>query len=161
MPDEQLKNLVDISLAESIQETMATVFSMSSVKLEPQQDHFDLAGSIGFVGRLEGVGMLLLQNRDACLLVSKMLRMDIAEMSSDVRDGVGEITNMVIGGLKTRLAERGYNFEIGIPTIIEGSNIDLKAGSDVVISRSEFTCGDIRFGVYFAFRIREEGEIIV
>jgi chemotaxis protein CheX len=42
------------------------------------------------------------------------------EMNDDIRDAVGEITNMICGAARRILAERGYHFQAAIPTVIDG-----------------------------------------
>jgi chemotaxis protein CheX len=43
-------------------------------------------------------------------------------ISSDVVDGVGELTNIIAGDAKNRLMQKGYSFDIGLPKIVVGRN---------------------------------------
>ncbi|MBF0564139.1 MAG: chemotaxis protein CheX, partial [Nitrospirae bacterium] len=64
---------------------------------------------------------------------------------------VGEITNMVTGGAKKILAERGYKFEMAIPTTIVGKNhvITHKTRGPIVIVPFKTTFGDFFVEVCF------------
>jgi len=52
----------------------------------------------------------------------KMLGESLDSIDGTVRDVVGEITNMVSGGAKKVLSEKGYKFEMAIPTTITGKS---------------------------------------
>lgn len=51
-----------------------------------------------------------------------MLGETILRVDAQVADCVGEITNMVTGGAKKILSEKGYTFDMAIPTTIIGEN---------------------------------------
>lgn len=55
-------------------------------------------------------------------LVSRMLGERLTDIDDTVEDLIGEITNMVTGGAKRLLAERGYNFYLSQPVILSGAN---------------------------------------
>jgi chemotaxis protein CheX len=46
-----------------------------------------------------------------------------------VNDAVGEIANMVVGNLKSRLADRGLNCILTIPSIVRGNNFRIEPTS--------------------------------
>ncbi|MCF6267153.1 MAG: chemotaxis protein CheX [Desulfuromusa sp.] len=51
-----------------------------------------------------------------------MLGMEIEEVDADVKDALGEIANMVAGGLKERFAAENIGLELAIPTAISGKS---------------------------------------
>ncbi len=51
-----------------------------------------------------------------------MLGMEIEEIDADVKDALGEIANMVAGGLKERFATENIDLELAIPTAISGKS---------------------------------------
>jgi len=62
----------------------------------------------------------------ACLeVVSRLLMEKFTEINQDVRDAVGEITNMVCGGAKKIISESGQSFEMTLPTLLEGPGLDI------------------------------------
>ena len=64
-----------------------------------------------------------------------------AVADEEVNDVVGELSNMVAGGAKSRLQEMGINFKIGLPTVVVGENHYLEPPKDtqniVVVVKAE------------------------
>ena len=58
-------------------------------------------------------------------IVSKMLGEEFKAINKDVVDAVGEITNMICGGAKKELSEKGFKFDMAIPVIVEGRNVTI------------------------------------
>ncbi len=56
-------------------------------------------------------------------IFSKMLGETLGEISDEVLDAVGEITNMVCGDVKRRLSERGEQVGMATPFVICGENV--------------------------------------
>ncbi len=50
-----------------------------------------------------------------------MLGEEQTENSTTVRDGVGEISNMIAGGAKATMQERGLDYSIALPTVTVGA----------------------------------------
>jgi chemotaxis protein CheX len=55
-------------------------------------------------------------------IAGAMLGMELKEVDADVKDALGEIANMVAGGLKERFATEDINLELAIPTTISGKS---------------------------------------
>jgi chemotaxis protein CheX len=86
-----------------------------------------ITGIIGMAGDTVA-GNLVLSFDEPCILsiVSKMLMEEMSELTPDVVDAVGEITNMISGGTKSALSEKGFKFEMASPIMITGQNVELK-----------------------------------
>ena len=56
----------------------------------------------------------------ACEIMHKMLGELPDSVDEEVCDMVGEITNMVTGGAKKELAERGFEFDMATPIVVSG-----------------------------------------
>lgn len=80
-------------------------------------------GLIGLSGKLTGAVAVHFPESFAIKVVSSMLGESIKELSQDVRDGIGEITNLVAGGIKTILSRDGLDFDISVPTVFSGENM--------------------------------------
>ncbi len=96
----------------------------------------DVTGMIGIVG--EGVkGSLAISFEEKTILhvVSQMFGEPITELDDSVNDAVGEITNIVTGGAKKTLSEKGYKFQMAIPTTIAGKQhvISHKSTGPIII----------------------------
>jgi hypothetical protein len=55
----------------------------------------------------------------------------------DIHDAVGEIANMVAGGVKTKVTARGIPVQIGLPIFIHG-HIESGAGTQAIVSQMKF-----------------------
>ncbi len=58
-----------------------------------------------------------------------MLGMELNEVDDDTKDALGEITNMLAGGLKEAFAEKEVSLHLAIPTTISGNSYKLSAPS--------------------------------
>lgn len=84
-------------------------------------------GSVGFVGLIDGIVYLCIPDDFAQDAAARVLGMSTAEveMSGDeaVKDVVGEITNMTVGGFKNALCNVGFPCKLTLPTIVRGDNL--------------------------------------
>ncbi|RMG87876.1 MAG: chemotaxis protein CheX [Candidatus Dadabacteria bacterium] len=88
---------------------------------------FDISGLVGLSGQLQGYVALSFRESAALYVVSRFLGEPVADLGGQVRDGVGELANIVAGGAKRVLADQGYDLKISIPTVV--------VGRDHVVSR--------------------------
>lgn len=56
---------------------------------------------------------------------NKMLDEDVKELNDEVKDGAGELLNIIYGQAKKELNRVGYQLEKAIPTIMAGENIQI------------------------------------
>ena len=82
----------------------------------------DISGIIGLTG--SATGSLAVSFREEAILkiVSNMLGENIKTMDSDIKDAVGEITNMISGVARKNLEAEGFNIQAAIPTVVSGKN---------------------------------------
>ncbi len=157
----ELSKIMQAALNESIKETIVSVFASVPTLLEgePSKMHdYDLICSIGFAGSLEGNVVALFKKEDAQMIVSKMLGMDITEVSADVVDGIGEVLNMIAGGFKNKLDQENYRFDINIPTVVNGHELNLLVGAGVTILRAMVYVDNLSFGTILSYKVHEEGK---
>ena len=55
-------------------------------------------------------------------IVGNLLGIQSVEIDDELRDAVGELTNMICGDARRRLSEDGISLQGGIPTIVSGKN---------------------------------------
>jgi len=96
----------------------------------------DVSGIIGLTGAASG--SLALSFTEKCIfkIVSNMLGENHKEINADVRDAVGEITNMISGVARKNLESQGYNILAAIPTVVSGKNhsiVHVLGGPSVII----------------------------
>ena len=83
----------------------------------------DVSSIIGLVGEKAKGSMAITFTAQAILhITSQMLGEVISEVDDTASDCAGEITNMVTGGAKRILADKGYHFNMAIPSTIVGKN---------------------------------------
>lgn len=82
----------------------------------------DVSAVVGITGAKNGTISLSFEKSCAVAIVKNMLGDAVTDIVSDVRDAVGEITNMVSGQARSGLAEMGMVFQAGTPTVIMGDN---------------------------------------
>jgi chemotaxis protein CheX len=82
----------------------------------------DISGIIGLTG--SATGSLALSFSEAAILkiVSNMVGEDIKTMSDEIKDAVGEITNMISGVARKNLEADGFYIQAAIPTVVTGKN---------------------------------------
>ncbi|MCF6185936.1 MAG: chemotaxis protein CheX [Desulfobulbaceae bacterium] len=82
-----------------------------------------LTSMIGLAGDLRGVLAVHCPEGAATGITGAMLGVDLDEIDEDVKDAIGEIANIVAGGLKTALLSEGTEIELAIPTTAVGKSI--------------------------------------
>lgn len=83
---------------------------------------FDFTGIIGFSGAATGAIGVHFPKSMAAKIATAMLGSPIDENSQEVKDTVAELTNMIAGGLRNELSQFGIEFDISIPTVVEGES---------------------------------------
>ncbi len=80
----------------------------------------DVTGIIGMAGENGLQGTFAISFSESCILhvVSEMLMEEFTELNDEIRDAVGEITNMISGAARAKLSDMGYHFDMAIPTVI-------------------------------------------
>ena len=80
----------------------------------------DVTGLVGLTGDKNGSVSISFSKGCAVAIVKNMLGDDISDIMNDVKDAVGEITNMVSGQARAGLAEKGLVFQGSTPSVIMG-----------------------------------------
>lgn len=87
-----------------------------------------VASSVGFIGRLSGVVFLYSTFGFARRMTGSLLGLEEAEVEGDemVNDAMGELANMVVGHIKSRLSDRGMPCVLTIPSIVRGHHLTIE-----------------------------------
>jgi chemotaxis protein CheX len=108
-----------------------------------QNGEAHLAGSVGFIGVVTGVVFVYSSVSFAHKVTRGMLGPEHAITGEEmVNDAFGEITNMIVGHIKSRLADRGMTCVLTIPSILRGSNFTIEPTSSTRRRISKFRCGE-------------------
>ncbi|RJG47912.1 chemotaxis protein CheX [Motilimonas pumila] len=103
--------------------------TMAQLKLSPGKPKLkndtlargDVSGLIGMVSpETKGSFSITFEEGLALEVMSRMLGEKPAGINDEVSDMVGEITNMVTGGAKRLLADKGFDFDMATPVVVSG-----------------------------------------
>ena len=96
---------------------------------------------IGLAGPWMGTGSLSCNPQLACKISGALMMSEYAAVDEEVLDAIAEVTNMVVGNVKTVLEEKVGTMGLSIPTVIFGRNFSTKSagGSWTVVP---FKCGN-------------------
>jgi chemotaxis protein CheX len=90
---------------------------------------------IGIAGSWEGAGSLSCSAALACRVCANMLMTEATAINEEVLDAMAELTNMIVGNVKTELESKLGPLGLSVPTIVYGRNFKTKtAGSPDWIS---------------------------
>jgi chemotaxis protein CheX len=114
-------------IVESTEEIFNTMIFMEVAAESPlTQGKQDLgchiSAMIGLTGGLSAMLGIHCPEDVGLAISGAMLGMEIEEIDADVKDALGEIANMVAGGVKERFATENINLELAIPTAISGKS---------------------------------------
>jgi chemotaxis protein CheX len=89
-----------------------------------------VVGAVGFIGEVNGLIYLHLEDGFARAVTCRLLGLEPAEVEAEgdevVNDAVGELTNMTVGGFKNALCDMGLPCKLTIPSILRGSNFTIE-----------------------------------
>jgi chemotaxis protein CheX len=125
------------SATESVFETM---LGQEVVAGDAYLDHLSSPSSngivsfIGLAGAWMGTGSISCSASCACQIASQLMMSEYNAVDDEVLDAVAEVTNMILGNVKTSLEERIGPMGLSIPTVIYGRNF-----SSRTVGKQEWT----------------------
>ena len=82
---------------------------------------------IGLAGAWIGTGSISCTATCACQIASQLLMGEYSAVDDEVLDAVAEVTNMILGNVKTALEDRLGPMGLSIPTVIYGRNFSSRS----------------------------------
>jgi len=127
--------LID-QLAKATEEVFETMVFKKLTKGSPIEGdalrpRSNVVGLVGFGGSLSGLVAFYTTIDAAQEIAGSMLGMSAADVNGEMPDAIGEVTNMIAGGFRLKLAEKGETLAISIPSVTVGSDFYTKYASDV------------------------------
>ncbi|VEF24663.1 Uncharacterised protein [Shewanella baltica] len=127
-----------------LQSLLNVISTMASMDLTPGKPQIksdnlakgDVSGLIGLVGpQTKGSLSITFEQKLVLQIMQNMLGEKPGKINEEVTDLVGEITNMVTGGAKNLLGQKGYEFEMATPMVVSGKGhtISHKANGTKII----------------------------
>lgn len=144
--------LIQESIANAVQNVCRTLLRQDapfvdrvpSANYEADPLKFQLIGNVGFAGEANGMVYLCMSDDFATFAVGTILGMSAAEVKFHglevVRDAIGEVTNMTVGGFKNSLCDVGFPCKLTLPTIVTGHNLTVATLKGTVRHVFRFTC---------------------
>ena len=86
----------------------------------------DVSGIVGITGEAEGSLCITFSKECILFVISKMVGEEQKEINDDVKDAVGELTNMISGDSRRRLQEIGHTFHGAIPSVVSGPGHEVR-----------------------------------
>ena len=127
---------IDRYITEATLEVFATMICIDITPGTPMTGKDDavdanLTSFIGLAGDLKGMLAVHCSADAARGITGAMLGMEVKDLDEDVKDAIGEIANMVAGGLKVALAADNIHTELAIPTTILGTAVRTSGQSGI------------------------------
>ncbi len=128
---------LDEALLDAAKEVFETMVFMSIEECTDMDSHVEgesMMGSITFritfEGSLDGCMSICCATPCAKIIAANMLALEPGEdiSESEVGDAIGEITNMVMGSVKSRVQDRVGNLDVSIPTVVTGRELESSLG---------------------------------
>jgi chemotaxis protein CheX len=124
---------INTKLFEAINEASQKAISMCGSKIRcvgvssvPTQETGVVTGMIGVHGKASGFVAVSMAERFAICAVEGLLSEHFGKLCSQVVDGVGEIANIITGGIKAALSKTNMSFtNITVPSVIVGQNFTI------------------------------------
>ena len=150
----------DIDIAHHfINATAAALYTMAGITVTPGKFFVkhdknalgEITAIIGVTGHRVGSIAVSFSRESATALVKGMLGDDVEDLEQDMRDAVGEITNMISGQARACLADAGAVIHGSTPTIVIGDDIEIEHHTQAHVIVIPFTTPDDKFAVEFCF----------
>jgi chemotaxis protein CheX len=85
---------------------------------------------IGLAGSWAGTGSVSCSPSLACRICAQMLMCEATAVNEEVLDTVAELTNMIVGSVKTELEQHLGPLGLSIPTVVYGRNFKTKSAGN-------------------------------
>lgn len=144
--EEQLAKYI-VDATKEVFSTMVMLDAEDDFPLREPVNRFkcSITGMVGFAGIYSGVISIHCPVSLALKITSNMLGMECDEVNEDLNDAVGEIANMLGGGVKQVLSKGGLDVKLSIPTVISGEDYTVNSLSAIDCVVIPFRIADDRF----------------
>jgi chemotaxis protein CheX len=101
----------------------------------------EVAAMVGLVSpQFQGTLVLAFPGSTYLPIMNRLTGGDFKELTPEIRDGVAELLNIVVGQAKTSLNQKGYQLQQAIPTLVQGGKIFTAASPATRSVIVPFTC---------------------
>jgi len=123
-------NEILLGSAKEVFETMIFMDVEECSDSDQKVEGDSILGSITFKGDINGCLVICCNQTCAKIIAANMLGMDAEDTinKEDIYDAIGEVANMVMGSLKSRIHKYSDNIYVSIPIVINGKEIETNLG---------------------------------
>jgi chemotaxis protein CheX len=149
MPIESIQSIHQTEIAGAISAATEEVFSvMLGIDIaaggarigQASQDHSGIVAVLGLTGNWAGSGQLSVDTGLALQIASKLLMADYDTVDEDVLDAVAEVSNMIIGNVKTALEQTLGPMGLSVPAVAFGGDFETRAIGNRDLVLVPFSC---------------------
>jgi chemotaxis protein CheX len=108
----------------------------------------NVVGTVAFAGERCGIVAFYSTTETARTIAGAMLSLPAAQVNGEMADAIGEITNMIAGTFRSKMAAQGSRWAISVPTVTIGSDFYTKYVSDVRRVLCPFTMSQSREEIF-------------
>jgi chemotaxis protein CheX len=138
-----LQHQIVDSISRSVIHVFSTMLGLepgpgeASIESSTPDANDGVASFIGVAGALAGTGSVFCSPGLACRVCNQMLMTDNSEVNEEVLDAFAELTNMIVGSVKTDLEGQVGPLGLSVPTVVFSRNFRTKSAgaADWVVVR--------------------------
>lgn len=130
---EQIDQLTRDAIKEVFQSMLSMDVNPEAPSPLPPDPEGQIIGSVGFIGDATGIICLYAGLGFARVITGKLLGIPDSEVDSGemVSDAMGELSNMVVGYVKSRLCNSGLPCVLTIPSVVRGQELSMEGAGDL------------------------------
>lgn len=143
---ESMMETIALDITESTKTLFETMIMMDlkyneASLVDDTQIKTDVIGMVSFTGKYHGVIALFCSKRLALKVASTMLMTELTEFTSEVKDAIGEVSNMIAGNVKTKLTAQYGDMHLSVPIVIAGEGLSITAvNNHPVVADTTLSC---------------------
>ena len=111
------------------------------------QEPESVTAVVGFGGLLSGACVFKSGSSAAMKIAAFMPGMEFSEVDDTVKDGIGEICNMLAGAWKGKVPNLAANCGLSVPAVITGRDYNLHVQAPEFQLHHSYRCDDLSFAV--------------
>ncbi len=89
----------------------------------------DVISLVSFTGEHSGIIAVFGSKEIALKITSNMLGIEVSSIDQDVKDAMGELTNMIAGTVKNKVSETFGAMHLSVPIVIAGADLSISSSS--------------------------------
>ncbi len=152
---------MDVRFINPVLETLLNVLG-TMAEMEPKVGRLALKQNQQALGEVSGFMQMESTQTRGSMAISftrpvifeiarRMLGEELTDIGDVARDLTGEMTNMVVGGAKNILLDKGFDFEMSLPKVFSGQPHDIQHNCDAQTIMLPFTAESGVFCIEICF----------